>query len=90
MLVGPGAVSLAFTGFGKVALSKYDEIGAAILGLPVTFILCIAVGYILARKTGPAGKVFGLTVLWSFLLMIVNIAIAFGGCVAMDPPMDFK
>jgi len=89
-LVGPGAASLACTAFGKLALPKDNEVAASLLGLPLTFFLCLAVGYMLARKTGNPGKVFGLTALFSFILMVVNFSIAIGGCVAMSPHFDIR
>ena len=89
MLISPGAASVLFTAFGKM-LPKDEEVSLALLGLPVTFILCVVIGYLLARKTGDAGKVFGLSALFIFLLMVVNFSIAIGGCAAMQPYMDFK
>ena len=50
MLISPGAASVLFTAIGKM-LPKDDEMA---LGLPVTFILCVVIGYLLARKTGRA------------------------------------
>ena len=82
MLASPGAASLAFTGFGKAA---DDEVGAALLGLPITYLLCIAIGYLPAREPRSAGKIFGMTLLFIFLLVIVNFPIALGGCAVMQP-----
>ena len=89
LLLSPGAASLAFTGVGKM-LPKEDELAPSMLGLPVTFILCIIVGFLLARGTGTPGKVFGLTMLFIFILMVVNFSIAFGGCAVMQPYFDIK
>jgi hypothetical protein len=89
-LLSPGAASLLFTGFGCVFLKPDDAITPAILGLPVTFILCAVVAWRLARGTGGAGKVLGLTLLFTFLLMIVNFSIAAGGCAVMPVRLDLK
>ncbi|MGB8354081.1 MAG: hypothetical protein WCD79_09365 [Chthoniobacteraceae bacterium] len=89
VLISPGAASVLFTAFGKL-LPDDDQVAPALLGLPVTFIMCVVIGYLLARKTGSAGKVFGLTALFIFLLMVVNFSICFGGCIALQPHMDFK
>jgi FtsH-binding integral membrane protein len=89
MLLSPGAASVFFTAFGKT-LPKDQELIPSLLGLPVAFVLCVVIGYLLARKTGDFGKVFGLSLLFIFLLLVINFSIAIGGCAVMQPYFDVR
>lgn len=83
-LLSPGAVSVAMTAFGKL-LPRDSEVVPAILGLPVAVILCMVIAFFLAKGTGSAGKVIGLSLAYCFALVVVNISIALGGCAVMNP-----
>ncbi|MDD5261545.1 MAG: hypothetical protein PHD76_06810 [Methylacidiphilales bacterium] len=89
-LLSPGAASLAMTAFGKLALSRNDEIVPSILGLPVAFILCVIIAVLLASGADSPGKKIGFSIIFLTALVIVNFAIALGGCAMMEPHLDIK
>ncbi len=89
-LLSPGAASLAMTAFGKLALSKDNEIAPSILGLPVAFILCVIIAVLLARGADSPEKKIGFSIIFLVALVIVNFAIALGGCALMEPHLDIK
>ncbi|MEI8341690.1 MAG: hypothetical protein WCH43_09175 [Verrucomicrobiota bacterium] len=88
-LVSPGAVSVAMTAFGKT-LKSSDQAGPGVLGFPVAFILCLVIAFLLVRGSGNEGKRFGLGVLITIALVIINFTIAFGGCVVIQPHFDMR
>ena|SRR5438093_12263418 len=88
-LLSPGAVSVAMTAFGKLFLSRQNEIAPSMLGLPIALLLCVVIAFLLARGAGSAGKMIGLAFVFTAALVIVNFSIAIGGCVLMQPHLDF-
>jgi hypothetical protein len=89
-LLSPGALSIALTAFGKLALSTQNEIGPSILGVLLLFPFCIVIAFLLARGAGSPGKMIGLAFLFTVLLLIVNFSIACGGCAVMNPHLDLR
>lgn len=81
----PGAVSLAMTAFGKLALSRQNELVPSLLGLPLALLLCLLIGCYFARGAASTGALIGQAVLWTLGLGVLNLAIAIGGCAAMQP-----
>jgi hypothetical protein len=90
LLLSPGALSVALTAFGKLALSTQNEIGPSIVGVLLLFPLSLVIAILLARGAEGAGKMLGLALLFFVLLVIVNFSIACGGCAVMNPHMDFR
>lgn len=90
LLIAPGAVSVALTAFGKLALSRQDEIAPSIIGVLLIPFLCVGVAFYFARGAGSVGKLIGLAILITAGLVVLNFAIAFGGCAAMQPHLDFR
>ena len=87
-LLSPGAVSVACTAVAY--FSKSDAGGLSILGFPVAFLMCIALAVLMAKGAESLGKGIGLALLFTFLLVIVNFSIGFGGCAAFPIPLDIK
>ena len=90
LLLGPGTVSVAMTAFGKVALSRKDEVGPSILGVLIVLPLCVVIAFYFAPGTDSAAKMIGLAILFTAILVIVNFSIAFAGCAFMPPYVDFR
>ncbi|MGH7936182.1 MAG: hypothetical protein ACREF8_04155 [Chthoniobacterales bacterium] len=89
-LLSPAAVSLAMTAFGKLLLTRENEAVPSVLGLPVALVLCLVLACWLSRGTGSFGKSFALAIAFMVPLVIVNFAIAFGGCAVMNPHLDLR
>ena len=87
-LFSPGAVSVVFTAIAH--FSKTDAGGLSILGFPVAFLMCIVIAILMARGAESVGKKISLGLLFTFLLVIVNFSIAFGGCALLPIPFDIK
>src|SRR5207302_2406252 len=85
LLIAPGAVSVALTAFGKLALSRNDEITPSIIGVLLIPLLSVGVAFYFAYKfrAGSVGKIIGFAILYTIGLMILNFSIAFAGCAAM-------
>lgn len=92
LLIAPGAASVALTAFGKLALSRNDEIAPSIIGVLLVPLLSVGAAFYFAYKSsaGNAGKMIGLAILFTAGLVILNFAIAFGGCAAMQPHLDIR
>jgi len=84
-LLSPGAVSVACTAI--TYFSKSDS-GLAVLGFPVAFLMCIVLAILMAKGAESVGGKIGLAVLFTFLLVIVNFSIGFGGCAAFPIPFN--
>jgi hypothetical protein len=90
LLIAPGAVSVALTAFGKLALSRADEITPSIIGVLLIPLLSAGAAFYFARRAGNAGKIIGVTLLYTLGLIILNFSIALGGCAAMNPHLDLR
>lgn len=89
-LLSPGAVSVAMTAFGKFFLARQDEAAPGIIGLPVCFILCLVIAFVLARGAGSAGRAIGLAIVFAVALLIVNFSIALAGCAFINPHFNMQ
>lgn len=90
LLIAPGVLSVAMTAFGKVALSRQDEIGPSILSIPIAILLCVALGCHLARGAGSVPRFIGVALLSTIALVVVNLAISFAGCAVMQPHFSIQ
>jgi len=88
VLLSPGAASVAFTAIAYA--SKGDSSGIAMMGFPVAILMCIALAVYMAWGAESPGKKIGLGCLFTFLLLVVNLSIAFGGCALLPIPFDIK
>ncbi len=89
MIIAPGAVSVAMTAFGKM-LPRDQEIVPSIIGVLAALLLSVVVSFFLMRRAESVGQLIGFGMLLSVGLAILNFAIAFAGCAAMNPHMDFR
>jgi hypothetical protein len=87
-LVSPGAASVLCTAIAY--FFQRSAGGLAILGFPLAFFMCLGVAIFMANGAESFGKKVGLTLLFTFLLVIVNFSIGFGGCAAFPIPFDMK
>src|SRR2546428_677981 len=90
LLIAPGAVSVTLTAFGKLVLSRQEEITPSLIGVLLIPLLSVGLAFHFARGVGSAGKMTGLAILITAGLVLLNFSIAFAGCAAMQPHMDFR
>ncbi len=86
-LLSPGAVSAVCTG---IAYFFKANSGLAVLGFPVAFLMCIVLAILMAKGAESVGGKIGFTLLFCFLLVVVNFSIGFGGCAAFPIPFDMR
>jgi hypothetical protein len=89
LLLSPGAVSLACSAITYFIATGRD-ITPALLGFLAVFPLCPVIAYFLVRRTGSVANMMGYGLLFTFLLLVVNVSIAIGGCAVMPGHMDFR